>query len=119
MSGMGVPARTQMPVSVRPRSMQLPATSTPACSICAIAGAVPMTMSAVSPSLSRFCTPPIVPKTNSTWSPVSRVNLGAKSVATYFIAPADRTFRWTAERAALAADAIGKSSLGALRRPCY
>jgi hypothetical protein len=40
------------------------------------------------------------------------VNLGAKSVATYFIAPADRTFKLTAERAALAADAIGKSSLG-------
>ena len=113
MSGIGASARTQRPVRVRPRSVQLPATSTPECSICAIAGAVPIMMSAVSPFSRRLRTPPIVPKVNSTWSPVSRVNLGAKPVTTYFTAPADRTFSRTAGRAALAAGVIVRSSLRA------
>jgi hypothetical protein len=47
------------------------------------------------------------------------VNLGAKSVRTYFTAPADKTFRWAVERAGLAGDVIGKSSLGASRRRRY
>ena len=82
-----------MPVRVRPSSVRLPATSTPDCSIRAIAGAVPITMSAVSPFASRFRTAPIVPNVNSTWSPASRASLAAKSVRTYFSAPADNTFR--------------------------
>ena len=45
---------------------------------------------------SRFCTAPIVPKVNSIRSPVSRANFGAKSVTTYFTAPADRTLRCVA-----------------------
>ena len=66
LTGICVRADTPMPDRVRPRSARLPAAITPDCSIWEIAGAVPMMMSAVSPSPSRFCTPPIVPKVNST-----------------------------------------------------
>src|SRR6266446_2815663 len=113
MSGIGAPACTQMPVSVRPSSALLPATSTPARSICAITDAVPMMISAVSPCSSRFCTPPIVAKLSSISSPVSRVNFAATSVTTYFTAPADKTFRCVAARETAAAGGIIQPSLTA------
>jgi hypothetical protein len=113
MSGIGAAACTQMPVSVRPSSVRLPATSTPARSICAITDAVPMMISAVSPCSSRFCTPPIVAKLSSISSPVARVNFAAMSVTTYFTAPADKTFRCVAAREMAAAGGIIQPSLTA------
>ena len=85
------PSRTQMPVKVPPRSARLSATSTPACASSPIAGAVPMTTSAVSPPASRLRTWPIVPNVNATCAPVSRASRAAKSVTAYFTAPADST----------------------------